>query len=1586
MIRTARVARRIVPCLATLPALALSQVVRDGTIGPGANVQPAGPSYLISQDMGARAGDNLFHSFELFSLAEGERATFAGDFGIDNVIARVTGPQTSFIDGVLGSSIAGANLWLLNPRGVMFGAHARIDLTGALNVSTAGTLDFDDGAALRADAGAPPVLSVASPTAFRLLGGAPGRIEVSGVQLKNPHGFALRSGVIEISDRGGLATSALGGFPGGDIELFASQRISLIDAPPGVGQQIFGTLDSRAVGATDAGDIRLEAPVIELVDGADVRSVTFGSGAGGRISIVADESLALYGLSAATGQSSQINSIAASTGRGGDVDVLTSSLVMDDAARLWSLTSGPGAGGHVTVDAGSIFAEASSQIYSLTRGPGRGGDVTVTASGEIMLGGLASDLKFGFGASIGARSAENADGQGGTVRIESPVIVLIDGGRIDTSAFSTGDGGDVWIEAESITVSGHGPIASFIGATSLGSGNAGDVHVHTARLVLDSGGTIVSDAFGSGRGGDIFIVATESVRMLAGDAARPDVAEVGEQGDDNRAQRLAMRAPPPEGRLYSGFIAANARSDGAAGSISITAPSVRLADGAAVTSSTTGSADGGRIVITADELVLDGKVMDDRSPTQIRAESGVDSRQASGDGGKITLIVGRLDVTNGATISSSSYGVGDAGDIRIAARDGIRIENGRIATEALEASGGNINLSAGGGIMLTGGEISTSVMRGSGRGGNITIGADPEHGVDGTSRVVLNDSRIVAEADAGSGGTIEISSRVFMASSNSVVDASAATGVDGQVRIDAVDLATEAPVENIVAHYVDAASLLRQQCAARDGRFAVRTRRGQPASPEEMLLAFDAIDRGVTPGVVQYAAVAASALIDGELMLRSGRGEDAAALFRGVARSADAAGDAAAEADALRGLGQSLQARGLYADSVAPLRSALALAEDIDDQGRASAALVNLGNAQLALGETSAADASLTRAVVLARQLDDPPLLATAVNAVGNKYVSGADFEHALATFEESAELARRAGDHSLELRALANAARAALRAGEPTRAQALMVEAGASVAVLPPTPEKVQLLVHLGRSHAELAAASPALREAGLLAAFESLSTAEALARSMPGQARALSFALGNLAALYAQEHRVPEALYLNARALAAAEEAGAADAAYRWHWQEGRLQWARGQPNAAIGAYRRAVDLLEETRQGGLSRYGATSNHFREAIAPVYLDLVDALLRASEMVGYPEDEALLFEEARQTMEQLKAAELRDYFRDECAAEWQDVFQSHWPATAIVYPIVLADRLELLVSLPEGIERHRVAVSAEDLTRAVHTFRRQLEERASFRQYRTTAMELYEWLVAPYAGALAAAGVETLVFVPDGALRSIPMSALHDGEDFLVARYATVTAASLALTDPRPLHASRHALLAGVSDSVAGFPGLAHVPRELNSIRAAYGGTLLLDEDFTRARFEDAMAQRQPAIVHIASHGQFTGDPATSFLLTHDGALSMSELEQSVSARRIPLELLVLSACQTAAGDYRAALGLAGVSLRAGAHSAVGSLWNVSDAATALLFEAFYARLREPDSSRAVAMRAAQLALVESERFSHPFFWSGFLLINSWL
>jgi CHAT domain-containing protein len=325
----------------------------------------------------------------------------------------------------------------------------------------------------------------------------------------------------------------------------------------------------------------------------------------------------------------------------------------------------------------------------------------------------------------------------------------------------------------------------------------------------------------------------------------------------------------------------------------------------------------------------------------------------------------------------------------------------------------------------------------------------------------------------------------------------------------------------------------------------------------------------------------------------------------------------------------------------------------------------------------------------------------------------------------------------------------------------------------------------------------------------------------------------------------------------------------------------------------------------------------------------------------------------------------------------------------AVIYPIVLPDRLELLVSLPSGIERYTVAVGAREVARAVDDFRRALMKRTT-RGYRKSGEQIYDWLVRPYVSRLVEEGVETLVFVPDGWLRTIPMAALHDGSDFLVGSYALAVTPGLSLVDPKPLdREGAKLLLAGLSEPIQGFEAIPNAMSEIEAIHALYGGAVLLNQAFATDRFESELAMEQPTVVHLASHAVFTGDPVTSFLLTHDGRLTMDGIADVVAPtrfRRRPLELLVLSACETAAGDERAALGLAGVAVRAGARSALGSLWRVHDQASYELMVAFYEELKAPQISKAEALRLAQRRLMQDRRFAHPYYWSAFLLISNWL
>jgi CHAT domain-containing protein len=208
---------------------------------------------------------------------------------------------------------------------------------------------------------------------------------------------------------------------------------------------------------------------------------------------------------------------------------------------------------------------------------------------------------------------------------------------------------------------------------------------------------------------------------------------------------------------------------------------------------------------------------------------------------------------------------------------------------------------------------------------------------------------------------------------------------------------------------------------------------------------------------------------------------------------------------------------------------------------------------------------------------------------------------------------------------------------------------------------------------------------------------------------------------------------------------------------------------------------------------------------------------------------------------------------------------------------------------------------------------------------------------------------------------------------------------------DPKPLGRQPvSALLSGLSVPAHGYPGLPYVKAELSALKdVARSTTVLEDREFSLMRMEATLKTRPYSIVHIASHAQFSSDPANTFILAYDGPLTLQKLEDAVKTRRWdtnPLELLSLSACQTAIGDDRAALGLAGVAIKAGARSALASLWHVNDEAAFRVVTQFYKELQQPGVSKAQALQHAQLALMQDRRFRHPGYWAPFLIIGNWL
>ena len=606
----------------------------------------------------------------------------------------------------------------------------------------------------------------------------------------------------------------------------------------------------------------------------------------------------------------------------------------------------------------------------------------------------------------------------------------------------------------------------------------------------------------------------------------------------------------------------------------------------------------------------------------------------------------------------------------------------------------------------------------------------------------------------------------------------------------------------------------------------------------------------------------------------------------------------------------------------------------------------------------------------------------------GNELTARGDAAGALVAYDESRALALSGGDAGLAALAAVNAARAALEAGDLDRAERELPLALAEAEGASDPRVRSRLLVHVGRTWALLAVRKPGGDAARRAAAALTQAASEARAA---GDARNESYALGWQGELYERGGRLDSAQALTRRALDAGLRADAPDALYRWQWQAGRIHLASGRPDEALAAYRGAAATLAQLRE----QTASSGTDFVAAFGgsgELHLELVDLLLaRVAELPDAAEREALL-RETLATLESQKVDELRDYFRDECLAAQRQAAPDTIPGAIVVYPVALEDRLELIVGGTGRLERYASPVDRETFTAEVRALRYTLARRTT-REYLRHAQRLYDWIIRPLEPMLAEGRPRALVFVPGGALRTIPFAALHDREKgtFLIEQVPVAILPGLTLTDPRPLPRENIRLLAaGISVAVEGYPAVVRVQDELEAVHEVFPGRSLLNQQFAVARFVEEVEGHPFGIVHVASHAEFSDDPAGSFLLAYDGKISLERLASVVGSTRFraeqPLELLALSACETAAGNDRAALGLAGIALRSGARSALATLWSVNDEAAAKLVTGFYRELANPELSRAEALQRAQLELLRTREWGHPALWAPFVLISSWL
>ncbi|MEO0708907.1 MAG: CHAT domain-containing protein [Cyanobacteria bacterium J06649_5] len=583
---------------------------------------------------------------------------------------------------------------------------------------------------------------------------------------------------------------------------------------------------------------------------------------------------------------------------------------------------------------------------------------------------------------------------------------------------------------------------------------------------------------------------------------------------------------------------------------------------------------------------------------------------------------------------------------------------------------------------------------------------------------------------------------------------------------------------------------------------------------------------------------------------------------------------------------------------------------------------------------------------------------------------------------------------------------RAELKAKQGSQpVQQLLSTLPAQLPTLPPSRERVYATVNFAASWIQVYSAAPMVIpstvQQGDIAQL--LANAVQVARSL-SDTRAEAYALGQLGHLYETVQQGAEAQQLTRQAIGLSEGIDAPDLQATWQWQLGRLLKQEGKRTEAIAAYSHAVDALKSLRQS-LSSFNADRQFsYLEKVEPVYRELVALLLAGNADPTQPEQAQLQqtqlqqaqlqqaqLQQARELIEALQLAELDNFFHQACLQATPQSIDTIDATAAVVYPIILPDRLAVIVARPgKPLAHYETLLPKAELEAILTQLRRYLNPHFFETDQRRLSKQVYDWLIRP--GQALFAETQTLVFVLDGALRNLPMGALYDGQQYLIERYSIALSPGLQLLDPQPLNkGSLSALTGGLSEAQQGFSALPAVDAEINQIAATLPATMLLNRAFTTQRLEQTLQKTPFSVVHLATHGQFSSQAEETFLVTWDGRVNVQDLDAMLLPRRQavnqPLALLVLSACQTATGDQRAALGLAGMAIRSGARSTLATLWQVNDDSTAILMKQFYQQLLEtPSMTKAEALRAAQLSLLKQPQYQHPFYWSPFVLVGNWL
>ena len=705
--------------------------------------------------------------------------------------------------------------------------------------------------------------------------------------------------------------------------------------------------------------------------------------------------------------------------------------------------------------------------------------------------------------------------------------------------------------------------------------------------------------------------------------------------------------------------------------------------------------------------------------------------------------------------------------------------------------------------------------------------------------------------------------------------------------------------------------------------------------------------------------------------------------------------DLEGEIAALGSLGEAYRLMGKYETAIRILeKEALSQIENLENSTYHAAILNSLGNVYLAqaLRWQTQADSALVR---------------NANNTADNfKYNADQASRLALSSYQKALRITRRTENLAEELQTLIKLIRFSQQFPALNSIETLYKEALALLQKVPNSSRKIYSAINLAiTSPLNQCPLNNSLPNSQIKITLEQAAeNASSLQNS-----RTESFALGSLGHYYECQKQYEKALEYTESALWLAEQNRVAnDSLYLWEWQKGRIIEKQGQKQQAITVYERAYNTLETIRSDILTSNRDFQFDFRDTIEPLYRQLIQLVLEQDVQPSHKLSQPII--KGLQILNSLKIAELQNYLGNDCifttntnaneirqtlSSQISDRLENIRNDTAIVIPILFQHRIGVVLSLPkQEIRVNWIDKEKENLTTDLEIFWKDLQSFYDLTEtYKSSSKKLYDLLLQPFETDLNPAKIKNLVFILDGSLRNIPMAALYDGQQYLIEKYAISTVPSITLIEPSVVdHINSSILAMGVAEASniedELYTALPNVKSELKQIQATFPNSKqLLNQEFTRENLQQQFQQKAYPIIHIATHGKFGTIPEDSFLvLGNSTKLTITELEEDI--RRFNqnsdlLKLLTLTACQTAVGDDRTTLGLAGISIQAGVKSTLASLWYISDAYTESLMTEFYNNLKM-GMGKAEALQQAQIVLIKQG--THPAIWSPFVLIGNWL